>query len=135
MTHPLRRRAYVLVGALSLSLGLGALAPAPASADEPTNAAALATPLTVTGLKTNARVDPIGIPGAAPRLSWHSTSPGRGAVQSAYQVRVAAGDVAAQAMDVSAPAGTRGRHALVFVVEASDGSASERVDSTFLGPP
>ena len=92
MTHPLRRRAYVLVGALSLSLGLGALAPAPASADEPTNAAALATPLTVTGLKTNARVDPIGIPGAAPRLSWHSTSPGRGAVQSAYQVRVAAGE-------------------------------------------
>jgi cytochrome c oxidase accessory protein FixG len=64
-----------------------------------------------------------------------SATPGLALHGGASQVRVAAGDVAAQAMDVSAPAGTRGRHALVFVVEASDGSASERVDSTFLGPP
>ena len=61
------------------------------TAAEPTTAAA-ATPLTVAGLETNARVDPIGIPGDAPSLSWHSTSTGRGAVQSAYQVRVAASE-------------------------------------------
>jgi hypothetical protein len=89
MSRTSRHLARVLGGALALSLALGTQAPTAASADEPTGAAAAATPLTVLGLETNARVDPIGIPGDAPSLSWHSTSPGRGAVQTAYQVRVA----------------------------------------------
>ncbi|RYB94206.1 alfa-L-rhamnosidase [Nocardioides oleivorans] len=86
--------ARLLVGSLALTIGLGALSPTAATAEEATTAtaAAAATPLTVTGLETNARVDPIGIPGDAPSLSWHSTSTGRGAVQSAYQVRVAASE-------------------------------------------
>lgn len=89
MSRTSRHLARVLGGALALSLALGALAPTAATADDPTGAAAAAAPLTVAGLETNARVDPIGIPGDAPSLSWHSTSPGRGAVQTAYQVRVA----------------------------------------------
>ena len=39
-----------------------------------------------------------------------------------------------QAVVVGAPATLRGRHALVFVIEADDGSAKARVDSTFFGP-
>ena len=50
------------------------------------------------------------------------------------EVAVPAGAVVSQAIEVGAPAGLRGRHALVFVVEADDGSASARVDSTFFGP-
>ena len=49
-------------------------------------------------------------------------------------VRVPAGEVVAQAVEVDAPAALRGRHALVFVIEADDGSARARVDSTFFGP-
>ncbi len=89
MSRTSRHLARLLVGALALSIGLGVQAPTAVSADEPTAVAAAATPLTVVGLETNGRVDPMGIPGAAPSLSWHSTSPGRGAVQTAYQVRVA----------------------------------------------
>ena len=49
-------------------------------------------------------------------------------------VRVPAGEVVAQEVEVDAPAALRGRHALVFVIEADDGSARARVDSTFFGP-
>ena len=49
-------------------------------------------------------------------------------------VRVPAGEVVSQAVEVGAPATLRGRHALVFVIEADDGSAKARVDSTFFGP-
>ncbi|TAK37678.1 MAG: 4Fe-4S binding protein [Lysobacteraceae bacterium] len=49
------------------------------------------------------------------------------------ELKVPAGEVAAQGLDVVAPAGVRGRHAVEFVIESADG-ASERVDSTFLGP-
>jgi polyferredoxin len=48
--------------------------------------------------------------------------------------RVRAGEVLSQAVAVGAPAELHGRHPLVFVVEADDGSASVRVDSTFFGP-
>ena len=50
------------------------------------------------------------------------------------EVKVAAGAVASQAVEVAAPADIRGRHALVFVVEADDGSARARVESAFFGP-
>ena len=49
-------------------------------------------------------------------------------------VRVPAGQVVSQAVEVGAPAELRGRHALTFVIEADDGSAKARVDSTFFGP-
>ncbi len=49
-------------------------------------------------------------------------------------VRVRAGEVLSRAIAVGAPADLRGRHALTFVVEAEDGSARARVDSTFFGP-
>ena len=49
-------------------------------------------------------------------------------------VRVPAGEVVSQAVEVAAPATLRGRHALTFVIEADDGSAKARVDSTFFGP-
>ena len=49
-------------------------------------------------------------------------------------VRVPAGEVVSQAVEVGARATLRGRHALVFVIEADDGSAKARVDSTFFGP-
>src|SRR4051812_47085304 len=44
--------------------------------------------LRVGGLTTNGRVDPLGIGGATPSFGWQLTSPGRGARQSAYQIRV-----------------------------------------------
>ncbi len=51
------------------------------------------------------------------------------------EVRVPAGNVASQAVEVSAPVNTlRGRHALTFVIEASDGSTRATVDSAFFGP-
>ncbi len=50
------------------------------------------------------------------------------------EVRVPAGEVVSQAVEVGAPATLRGRHPLVFVIEADDGSAKARVDSTFFGP-
>jgi polyferredoxin len=49
-------------------------------------------------------------------------------------VRVRAGEVLSQAIQVGAPASIHGRHPLVFVVEAADGSAAARVDSSFFGP-
>ncbi|MEO9322933.1 family 78 glycoside hydrolase catalytic domain [Nocardioides sp. C4-1] len=88
-------RTHRLIGAaLALCLAATVQLPAAARADDAGGAADPAAradaPLTATGLKTNARVEPIGIPGAAPSLSWYSTTTARGAVQSAYQVRVAA---------------------------------------------
>lgn len=49
-------------------------------------------------------------------------------------VRVPAGTVVAQEVEVGAASGIAGRHGLVFVIEAIDGSAKARVDSTFFGP-
>ena len=99
MSRTPRHLARLLVGSLVLTVGLGALALTTAMAAEPA-AASAATPLTVTGLETNARVDPLGIPGDDPSLSWRSTSPGRGAVQSAYQVRVSGSEATLADADV-----------------------------------
>ena len=50
------------------------------------------------------------------------------------EVRVRAGEVVSQAVQVGAPADVRGRHALAFIVEAADGSTAVRTESTFFGP-
>ncbi|EWT00051.1 rhamnosidase [Intrasporangium oryzae NRRL B-24470] len=42
----------------------------------------------VTALRTNALVNPLGIPGAAPQLSWQLSSARRGVSQAAYEIRV-----------------------------------------------
>jgi alpha-L-rhamnosidase len=45
--------------------------------------------LAITNLRCEYKTNPIGIDARLPRLSWELDSPQRGAVQSAYQVRVA----------------------------------------------
>jgi cytochrome c oxidase accessory protein FixG len=49
-------------------------------------------------------------------------------------VEVAAGTVRSLPLEVSGPAGIRGRHAVRFLVEARDSGTSEQVDSNFFGP-
>lgn len=44
------------------------------------------------GLTTNGRVDPLGVTADAPTFAFTSTSTGRGVLQSAYRIRVAAGE-------------------------------------------
>ncbi|WP_438354333.1 family 78 glycoside hydrolase catalytic domain [Microbacterium sp. CJ88] len=56
--------------------------------------------LSVGTLETNAAVDPLGIPLAAPALSWNLTASTRGTVQSAYQVRVASSAARLSSPDV-----------------------------------
>ena len=51
--------------------------------------AAQAASLAVGALRTEYRIDPVGLDVAQPRLSWVVTSPERGQKQTAYQVRVA----------------------------------------------
>jgi alpha-L-rhamnosidase len=63
---------------LLLLAGLAGIPATPASAAPPA----------VTGLTTNGRIDPLGIPGGTPVLGWMSTSAGRGVTQSAYQIQV-----------------------------------------------
>src|SRR5258706_10461403 len=45
--------------------------------------------LRLVGLRTEYKENPLGIDARKPRLSWQLQAPGRGVVQSAYQVRVA----------------------------------------------
>ena len=52
----------------------------------------------------------------------------------ALQVQARPQQVLSLPLEVSAPAGTRGRQPLRFVIEANDGSAREQVDSNFFGP-
>ncbi|WP_205472699.1 family 78 glycoside hydrolase catalytic domain [Nocardioides sp. SYSU D00038] len=82
---PRPRRWRLLVAALATATA-ASVAPltlaAPATAADP-------TPVTVTGLQTNGRTEPLGIPGEPPMLGWRGESTGRDVVQSAYQVRVA----------------------------------------------
>ena len=59
------------------------LAAAPALA-----AGAKAAPPSVTRLRCEYKVDPLGIDATQPRLSWQLRSTERGVVQSAYQVQV-----------------------------------------------
>jgi len=46
-------------------------------------------PVSLTSLRCEYKVDPLGIDVRRPRLSWQFTADGRGVVQAAYQVRVA----------------------------------------------
>jgi len=62
-------------------------------------AVAAVAPLTVSGLQTNGRTEPLGIPGADPSLSWKSQSSARGVVQSAYEVRVASSEDGLDSVD------------------------------------
>ncbi|HEY1106728.1 MAG TPA: alpha-L-rhamnosidase N-terminal domain-containing protein, partial [Agromyces sp.] len=59
-----------------------------------------AAAVTVSGLETNSAKSPLGIPLAAPKLSWQLASAGRGVTQSAYQVRVATSAGALESPDV-----------------------------------
>jgi alpha-L-rhamnosidase len=65
----------VVAALLGLSAATLAAAPAPAAPS-------------VASLRCEYKVDPLGIDVPQPRLSWQLRSPGRGAVQSAYQVQV-----------------------------------------------
>ena len=49
-------------------------------------------------------------------------------------VAAEAGEVLSIPVELSAPADTRGRHEVRFVVESADGSVREVADSTFFGP-
>jgi hypothetical protein len=83
---------------MALAAGLTLSVPA-ALVAAPVAVAAVA-PVTVTGLQTNGRTEPLGIPGADPSLSWQSQSTARGVVQSAYQVRVASSEDSLDSPDV-----------------------------------
>ena len=52
----------------------------------------------------------------------------------ADSVEVAAGSVASLPVTLQAPAGTRGRHEIQFVVRSADGSAQRTTPSSFFGP-
>jgi cytochrome c oxidase accessory protein FixG len=52
----------------------------------------------------------------------------------AATVEVAAGSVASLPLTLQAPAGTRGRHDIRFVVRSADGSAERSAPSSFFGP-
>ncbi len=90
----MRSRPVPRLVAVVATLGCAVMTPAVARADllapatsVPTTAAAPAA-TTVTALRTNALVDPLGIPGSAPSLSWQLGSSRRGVSQTAYEIRV-----------------------------------------------
>ncbi len=86
-----RSRIYDPVGslrvALSLAIGLAlhgwSAGPSMAQAGKPE------AKLAVVRLRTEYKENPLGIDVRKPRLSWQLQAPGRGVVQSAYQIRVA----------------------------------------------
>ncbi|HQQ59346.1 MAG TPA: FixG Ig-like domain-containing protein, partial [Thermomonas sp.] len=53
---------------------------------------------------------------------------------SPLAVKVPAGQVIAQDVEIGSNSPIKGRHDVTFVIEASDGSAKKRVDSAFFGP-
>ncbi|TBN56436.1 alfa-L-rhamnosidase [Glaciihabitans arcticus] len=55
----------------------------------PSQALAAAPPISVTGLRANDLVNPLGITGQAPSLSWRSESTGRAVTQKSYEIRAA----------------------------------------------
>jgi alpha-L-rhamnosidase len=95
-----RARARGRFGAPVLALALGLSVAVPASFVAAPAAVAADAPLTVTGLQTNGRTEPLGIPGADPSLSWRSESSARAVLQSAYEVRVASSEDDLAAADV-----------------------------------
>ncbi|WP_127479258.1 family 78 glycoside hydrolase catalytic domain [Nocardioides pantholopis] len=92
------RARRLLIPGLVLAAGLS-LSVVPAVTP---GAAALAPDGTVRveGLQANGRTDPLGIPGAAPQLSWRAVSAARGVVQTAYEIRVASSEDALDSADV-----------------------------------
>jgi cytochrome c oxidase accessory protein FixG len=66
-------------------------------------------------------------------VRMESSTPGL-ALRGAHEIDVPAGNVAAMPITVAGPEGIRGRHALTFDIQARDGSAQARVDSSFFGP-
>jgi polyferredoxin len=66
-------------------------------------------------------------------VEMESSTPGL-AVRGAHEIDVPAGDVAAMPITVAGPEGIRGRHPVTFDIQARDGSAQARVDSSFFGP-
>src|SRR5258706_14290538 len=69
-------------GGLAILIGLPLFGSLPARAAAP-------DPLRVVSLRTEYKENPLGMDARKPRLSWQLQGPGRGVVQSAYQVRVA----------------------------------------------
>jgi polyferredoxin len=67
------------------------------------------------------------------RVQLHEGAAGM-ALQAPATVAVAAGEVASVPITVVAPADARGRRAVRFAITAVDGSAQERVESSFFGP-
>ncbi len=87
----MRSRPVPRLVAVVAALGCAAMTPAVARADTPaptTAVTASSAAITVTALRTNALVDPLGIPRSAPSLSWQLGSPRRGVSQAAYELRV-----------------------------------------------
>jgi hypothetical protein len=75
-----RRCAAAVSVAVALMFSTVLAVGSPASAADPV--------LTVAGLQTDARTNPLGIDGDAPVFGWKSASSERGVVQGAYEVRV-----------------------------------------------
>ena len=85
----LRRTLSVLVVGSLATAGLLAATPTASSAVTTVAASAAAsTGISVAGLTTNGRTDPLGIPGAAPSFGWKSSSERRGVTQTAYEIQV-----------------------------------------------
>jgi alpha-L-rhamnosidase len=76
------------------SLVLAALVPSLAALSW---AAPAKTSLSVGGLRTEHRANPVGIDAPKPRLGWQLRSDARGVVQSAYEIRVATSEAAVKA--------------------------------------
>ncbi|RFP61292.1 4Fe-4S binding protein [Luteimonas weifangensis] len=68
------------------------------------------------------------------RVSIESQTPDLALRGGTQRVQARAEQVLSLPLQVGAPATLRGRHALRFVIETSDGSARQSVDSTFFGP-
>src|SRR5688572_32304730 len=54
-------------------------------------ATAIAATVTVDGLTTNGRVNPLGISGGSPAFGWMSKSDRRNVTQTAYQIKLGSG--------------------------------------------
>ncbi len=87
--NPARRWPLVF---LLFAASAAAQPPGAAAAPQREGNAPGASAVTVTGLRTEYRENPVGIDARTPRLSWQLRSGARGVVQSAYQVRVAASE-------------------------------------------
>ena len=91
------QRGTSALATLALVAGLAALTSSPVAAAP---AAPADASVSLSGLTTNGRVDPLGIPGDDPSFGWAAASDARGVVQSAYQVRVASSEDALADPDV-----------------------------------